>query len=106
MDLGHRDGRLEQDAAIESSPCGVWPLDAVGDDDVGVELRVAGTGVPVVEGGGDDTAGVELGDPVMATSSERGVLLDKVDDVVDCFMMCGNDLLLHTDVRGHPQRRN
>ncbi|MCB5294193.1 hypothetical protein BJQ90_03656 [Arthrobacter sp. SO3] len=41
-------------------------LDAVGDDQVGVQLRIPGTGLPMVKGGGYGAAGAEVGDAVAA----------------------------------------
>lgn len=46
----------------------------------------------MVEGGGDEAVGVDLGDAVIAGSSERGMLVDQREYVVDGLVMGGDRL--------------
>ena len=95
-----------QSPAVERAPITVQALNAVGDHDVGMELGIAAAGVPVVEGRGDQTSYVELDNAVVTGSGERRVLLDQLEDIVDCVVVGGDDLLLSTDIGGRPERRN
>jgi hypothetical protein len=60
--LGSGDGHPVQGASVEGAPLAVGSLDFRGDGDVGVQVRVAGAGVPVLEGGADQAVGLDLGD--------------------------------------------
>ena len=74
-------------AAVQGQPAGY----AVGADglhfvahrDVGVQVGVAGAGVAVVERGGDQPGGVDLGDAVGAHAGEGGVVFEEGDGVGD-----------------------
>ncbi|GAA1580269.1 hypothetical protein GCM10009789_37600 [Kribbella sancticallisti] len=106
VDLRHGNRGAIQDATVERSPRPLRTLNPVGDNDMGVELRVAAAGVPVIERCGDQTAGVDLRDAVLAGPGERCVLLDERQDVLDGFVMRRDDLLLCPYVGGSPQRRD
>ena len=57
---------------VEPGPAAIRPLGRVGDQDVGVELRIAGTGGAVLEGGGEEAvAADELGATVTAPRPAR-----------------------------------
>lgn len=98
MDLGHRDRSTEEDSAIQCPPLAVRALNAVRDDEVGVELRVTAARVPVIEGASDQTFGLELCDAASACPCKGGVLLKKLEYVVDGLVVRCGDLFLYADV--------
>jgi hypothetical protein len=68
--LRRRDRRLEQDPAVDGQPQAVEGLHLVRNGDVGVQVRISGSGVAVGERGRDQAAYVDLPDPVPALPSE------------------------------------
>jgi hypothetical protein len=63
VQFGHGDGPVVQRDAVEGAPLAVaHGLDLVGDDDVGVQVRVVGAGVVVVEPGRKDAGDLALHD--------------------------------------------
>ena len=61
VDLGDGDDGVVQGAGVHRPPPPVGALDLVRDDDVGVQVRVPGAGVPVVERRRDHPPGRDLG---------------------------------------------
>jgi hypothetical protein len=57
---------LEQDPSVDGQPAPVKGLHLVGDRDMGVQVRVAGTAVPVGERGRHQAPHLDLPDPVGA----------------------------------------
>ena len=75
--LAGGDGGLVEGAGVERDPRTVGDaLDAVGDDQMGVELRVSGAGFPMVEGGGNGAHRAEVGDAVPAGARVDDVLFE------------------------------
>ena len=67
VQLRERDGRAVHRATVQRPPLAIQHgLDLVADHHVRMQVRVTGTGVVVVVGGGDDTANVDLGDRAVA----------------------------------------
>jgi hypothetical protein len=64
--------------AVQGRPASVRPPDPVGDDQVGVQQRVAFSGRPVVEPHGHQTLAVHVLDTAMATTSPH--MLVQVSD--------------------------
>lgn len=94
-----------QHPSVDGPPGTVCALDAVGDDNVGVELRIAGAGVPVIERGPDQSFGFDLRGALSSSAGQDRVLLDQTHDVVNCFVMGGDDLFLYAHITRCPQRR-
>ena len=69
--------------------------------DMGVQVRVAGAGLAVVERRGDQTGRVDLGDAGVTGASERGMLLDPRERLADRLVMGVFDLQ-RTSVRPAP----
>ena len=81
VQLGHADRGPVERLGVEGAPRPVGDgLDAVEDDDVGVQLRVAGAGVPVVERGRDDAADVLLNHAALAHPGGEDLALAVGDD--------------------------
>ena len=78
VDLGDGDDRSVHGAPVEAAPGAVVPLDLVGDDDVGVQVRVTGPGVPMVERSRDHPAGVDLLATSVADAGADDALLDEL----------------------------
>jgi hypothetical protein len=57
--------------AVQGCPASVRPLDAVGDDQMGVQQRVAFSGGPVVEGDRQQPLAGHLLDTAMATAGSK-----------------------------------
>ncbi len=64
-----------QGPGVQRSPCPVLAAHPSGDQDVGVQLGIFGSGGPVHEGGGHQAVGVDLADAGLALAGERRVLL-------------------------------
>ncbi|MCB5275914.1 hypothetical protein BJG92_03468 [Arthrobacter sp. SO5] len=69
-------------------------LDAVGDDQVGVKLRISGTGLPMVEGGSDGSPGAEVGDAVAAGPRVDCRFFEPLQGGVDGVVVGLEDLVL------------
>ena len=67
----------EQLPAVDREPPAVLGADLVGDQDVGVELRVGGSGGAVGEGSGKEAFRVDLMDSASPPAGERSVLLEE-----------------------------
>ena len=81
VQLGHADRGPVERLGVEGAPRPVGDgLDPVEDDDVGVQLRVAGAGVPVVERGRDDAADVLLDHAALAHPGGEDLALAVGDD--------------------------
>ena len=103
--------RREDRPAVEASPAPVHlSEDLVGDDDVGVQLRVSGAGVEVVEGHGRDPGDADLSDGAVAVRdarpSRRDLALEEREDVGDSGVVCGDDPLLGGCVGNAPEHRH
>jgi hypothetical protein len=84
VDLGGGHGGLEQDPSVDGQPLALAAgLDLVGHGDVRVQVRVAGAGIAVREGGADEPAGLDLADALRAFTSEDGLVLQVGQGVVD-----------------------
>jgi hypothetical protein len=85
-------------------------LDLVGDDDVGVQLRITSAAVVVVERRGDHPGDIHLGDrpvrPGRADPRGGDLTLDQADDVVDGGVVRRHDLAAGVGVGEGPQRRH
>lgn len=73
---------VKQGPGIEAAPAVGDGEREVGDDDVGVQERVAGAAAAVVEGGGDEPGGL---DPLAAVPGDDDLVLVVADDLVDRF---------------------
>lgn len=82
---------LEQPARVQRPPYAVQALHAVEHDQVGVQLRVPGAGVPVVERGRDHSPDLLLHDAVRAGAGEERVPLGVGKRVLDRFLVRGVD---------------
>ena len=81
VQLGSGDRGPVEGGAVECEPAGdtvgAEGLHLVADRDVGVQVRVAGAGVAVVECRGDQPGGVDLFDAVGAHAGKRRVLFEE-----------------------------
>ena len=106
VQLGHADCGPEERLGVERAPCPVGDgLDAVEDDDVGVQLRVAGAGVPVVERGRDDAADVLLDHAALAHPGGEDLALAVGDDRLERAPVGGVDPGAGWGRRRAPTRR-
>ena len=81
---------LVQRDGVQGGPGAVGgALDTVGDHDVGVQLGVAGSGVPVVERGGDEPSGGDLGDAGMTGPGLDHPVIEPGQRVVDRSAVSG-----------------
>ena len=85
--LGGGDVGLEQHPAVDGQPASVEGLNLVRDRDVGVQIRVPGPAVAVGECGSDQTADINLPDPLPPRPGEQGMLLDESQRVVHGVLM-------------------
>ena len=77
---------------VEPGPAAVRPAGRVGDEDVGVELRVAGAGGAVEVGGGDEAVAVDELAPAVAAPGPAGLALHVVECGGDRGAVGGGDL--------------
>ena len=86
---GHRG--FVQRGAVQGQPArysvGAEGLHFVADRDVGVQVGVPGARVAVVERGGDQTGGVDLGDAVGAHAGEGRVVFEEGQRFGDGFVV-------------------
>jgi hypothetical protein len=77
--VGLRRGNIgfEQHPAVDRQPASVEGLHLVGDRDMGVQIRVAGSAVTVGERRCDKTSDVDLPDALRPGPGEQGMLLDE-----------------------------
>ena len=96
----------ERATGVQGAPAPVEALDPIGDHEVGVQVRVALAGVPVVERRRDDAARLCLDDSPGALAGADGVGLHHVHDVIDRVVVSGLDLLAHTGIPKRPHNRH
>jgi len=72
------DGGGEDWPLADGAPRAVGAPDLVGDHDVGVQVRVIGSGVPVIEGGRDHPAGADLTTAGLPDARADDALLDEL----------------------------
>ena len=91
VQLGGGDRGLVEWGAVQGQPAryavGSDGLHFVADRDVGVQVGVPGAGVAVIERGGDQPGGVDLGDTVGAHAGKAGVLLEEGQRFGDCLVV-------------------
>jgi len=93
---GHRG--LEQHPPVQGQPptrgaIGIADPDLVGERDVGVQVRVAGVGVAVVERRGQDAGGVQLLHPGVPAAGVDRLFLEPADGVLHGGVVGGDDLV-------------
>ena len=104
--LRRGDGRPEQRPPIQRQPLPCQGADLVADRDMGVQVGVTGAAVAVGEPRCDEPLGVDLGDAVGAGAGEAGLVLEKVQGVVDRPVVAFLDDAGHLDGGQRPQRRH
>src|SRR5665648_364502 len=82
IDLRDRHHRVMQGLGVHRAPTAVVSLDLVGDHDVGVQVRVPGPGVPMVEGGGEHAASGDLATPRVPGPSEQSCAFDEPERII------------------------
>lgn len=108
VQFGHGDGPVVQRGAVEGAPLAIaHRLDLVGYDDVGMQVRVVGTGVVVVERGSKDASGVELHDrstrSLGAGAGGDDLALDEIKCLLDGAVVRVGDDRLRPRVGDRPQ---
>ncbi len=93
--LRGRHGHPVQGPGVQRPPQPVGPADLRGDHHVGVQVRVTGAGVVVVEHGHRQAPGGELGDAALPRPGQRGVLLQHRQRGVPRRLMRGPDRRAH-----------
>ena len=106
VELGHGHGGLEQAAGIEGPPAAVRCLDPVDHRDVGVQLRVAGARVPVIEGCRDHPADVFLHHAALAGAGGEHLPFGVVDHEPQRLHVRGVDRGLGLRVGQGPHHRH
>ena len=97
----------QQRAAVESSPLAVLTaLGAVEHEAVGVQLRVAVSGAPLVHAGHDQPRGVEGADAVAPGADVGGVVLEVVEPGVHGSQVGGPHLCLDVRCAEGPEQRH
>ena len=104
--LRRRHGGFEQHPSVDGQPASVEGLHLVRDGDVGVQIRVTGSGVAVGERGRHQAADVDLPDPVSALSGEQGVAFDEVQRILHGSLVRSFDLRGDVRVGDRPQGRH
>ena len=104
VELGGGDLEPVEHPGVEGEPPAVEGLHLVRDRDVGVQVGVAGAGVPVGEAGGDQPAGVDLADAAGAEPGVAGVALQELEGGGDRGVVGGLDPLGDLGVGDRPQR--
>ena len=100
------DFRLVEHASVQGEPATVVGLHLVRDRDMGMEVRVASTGVAVGEGGRDETADGHLANAGTAGARERDLALQPGDRVLDRRCVGGFDLAGDVGGSKGPQHRD
>lgn len=96
----------EQHARVQAAPLPVVAHRLRRDRDVGVQVRVTGAGVQVVEGCRCQAAGVDLLEPAVPGASDRGLLLEPSQRVLPGVRVRLADLLADVVVGQTPQHRD
>ncbi len=78
---------------IEGGPAPVGPLGQIGEQDVGVQRRVAGSAGAMAEGGADEALAITDSQSPVATAHMAGVTLEVLQGGVDGAVMAGDDHL-------------
>ncbi len=102
--LGGSDVGFVQEASVDRQPFSRQRLDLVGHRHMGVEVGVAGAGVTVDEGGGDQALDVDLPDPGLALSAVQGVVLDEGQSISNGVVVGEFDLCRDRRWRDRPKR--
>ena len=105
--LGGHDLGLEHHPAVEGEPLAAIArqgLHLVGDHDVGVQVRIAGAGVAVVERHGDEPGDGDLSDAALADASEGDLPLEQADRRSDRGLVGGLHLAGDVECGEGPQR--
>jgi hypothetical protein len=105
--LGGHDLGLEHHPAVEGEPLAALArqgLHLVGDHDVGVQVRIAGAGVAVVERRGDEPGDGDLSDAALADASEGDLPLEQADRRSDRGLVGGLHLAGDVGCGEGPQR--
>ena len=89
--LRHRHRGQEQGPPIQGAPPPVGALDPVGDDHMGMQVRVPVSGVPMVEPGREHPARADLHRPLGAHPGEQGTVLDQPEHGDDRSVMRAGD---------------
>ena len=97
---------IEELTAVDREPFAVLGSDLVGDEDVGVELWVGGSGGPVGERGGEEAFGVDLVDTASSPPRERGVLFEESERLVHRGEVCLHDFVGDVGWPNSPERRD
>ena len=74
--------------AVEGGPTAVGPAGQVGDEDVGVQVRVAGSAGAMSKRRCDETAAVGEAIPTGAEPDPAGVALHVLERLADCGVVC------------------
>ncbi|CAL8971147.1 hypothetical protein PROP_03584 [Propionicimonas sp. T2.31MG-18] len=82
VELGRGDLGLVDQVGVEGVPASVGALHLVGDDEVGVQIGVAGAGVAMGERDRDQAAGLDVADAVRPYAAEC-LRLEVLDDLCD-----------------------
>ena len=106
IDLRDHDDRVVQSPGVHRQPRPVRAVDLVGDDEVGVQVRVPRTGVPVVEPGRDQAIDLLLLAAVGSGSSERRGVLQEGQRMLDGGPVRGQNRRLGGLVGHRPQGRD
>jgi hypothetical protein len=108
VQFGHGDGPVVQRGAVEGAPLAIaHRLDPVGDDDVGMQVRVVGAGVVVIERGRNDAGDLALHDrstrAFRARPRRDNLALHEVECLGEGAMVCLGDDRLCPGVGDRPQ---
>ena len=95
--------RLEQHPSVDGQPASVEGLHLVRNRDMGVQIRVAGSGVAVGERGRDQAGHVDLPDPVPALPGEQCVAFDEGQRILHRSLVRPFDLCGDVRVGDRPQ---
>jgi hypothetical protein len=93
-------------APIESGPAPVGALGQIGEQDVGVQRRVAGPAGAMTEGGTDEALGVTDGGSAMTTAHVTGVTFEVLQGGVDGPVVAADDHLGRGLVPESPHQRH
>jgi hypothetical protein len=101
--LRRGDVGLEQHPAVDGQPAPVEGLHLVRHRDVGVQVRVPGSAVPVGERGGHQAADVDLPDPSWPGPGEQGMILNEPQRIFYGGLVGAFDDGRHSRISDRPQ---